>query len=98
MKAEYDSEADALQIDLVDDVTAYDWSDEPVIGTCWISVTPQRRVVAVELLSPRDRLEELVVAAERHDLDGEALVAAAKAALAAPDREVAIEVSSVARA
>jgi hypothetical protein len=50
-------------------------------------------VASVELLYPADNLELLAVAAERFDLDAEGLLAAARAALVAPDRAVTIELS-----
>jgi len=85
MKADYDSEADALSIDLgaaehCDDGVSMD-KDE----NCNLALL-NGQVVNVELLYPADNLELLGVAAERFDLDGQGLLAAAKAALAAPDR------------
>jgi hypothetical protein len=49
------------------------------------------RPASVELLYPADHLDLLPVAAERFDLDAEALLAAAQAALAAPDRPVTLD-------
>jgi hypothetical protein len=62
-----------------------------VVGSCHVAFTGDRPV-NVELLSPRDHLDSLAVAAERYALDGVALLAAAQAALAAPDQPVTLEI------
>jgi uncharacterized protein YuzE len=91
MKADYDSEANALLITLLekhsDDEENVD-ADEVCNVALW-----NGRVTSVELLYPADNLKLLRAAAERFDLDGEGLLAAARAALAAPDREVTIDLS-----
>ncbi|HEX6456104.1 MAG TPA: hypothetical protein VF009_06245 [Solirubrobacterales bacterium] len=92
MKADYDSEANALSIDLVqvdrwDDGDSVDEDEQ-----CNVAFS-QGRVVNVELLSPAKNLELLNAAAERFELDAEGLLAAAKAALAAPDRSVTLELT-----
>ena len=46
------------------------------------------------MLYPAQNLDLLKIAAERYDLDGAALIAAAQAALAAPDRLVELEVGA----
>ncbi len=51
------------------------------------------RPVSVGLLYPAKNLDLLEIAAERYELDGTALLAAAKAALAAPDRLVTMDLS-----
>jgi hypothetical protein len=56
------------------------------------------QAVAVELLGPERHLDLLEVAAERFDLDAMALIAAAQAALAAPDRVVSLDVAARAAA
>ncbi len=48
----------------------------------------------VSLLSPAKHLDLLDIAAERYELDGLALLAAAQAALAVPDRVVELEVAA----
>lgn len=88
MKADFDSEANALLIDLIgvkrcDDAVEID-------DTCCHVALWKGRVATIELLNPADHLEFLRRAAERFDLDSEALIAAAKAALAAPDRAVTV--------
>ncbi len=91
MKADYDSKANALSIDLVEP-RHWDYSEEvqPRVNVAIADGTP----VNVELLYPSIGLEEpLRAAAERYELDAEALIAAAQAAIAAPDRVVTLEVS-----
>jgi uncharacterized protein YuzE len=92
MRADYDSEADALSIDLleVDGWDAGKSVDEN--EHCNVEFS-KGRVANVELLYPAENLELLSLAAERFDLDAQGLRAAAEAALAAPDREVTIEFS-----
>ncbi len=90
MRAEYDSEADALSIDLIE-VTKWDRSDAIDGDYCTVALA-RGRPANVELLSPAAHLELLGVAAERHGLDAEALEAAARSALAAPDRTVVLDV------
>lgn len=90
MKADYDSEADALSIDLAG-VDRWD-RGEDVDGTfCHVAFSGDRPV-NVELLNPTDHLDLLAVTAERYELDGRVLLAAAQAALAAPDRPVTLDV------
>lgn len=90
MLADYDSEAKAIAITLITEPRAA--YGEEVGGGCIVAVDDDDRVVSVELLNPEDGLDPLVAAAARYGLDAEALLAAARAALAAPDREVRIEV------
>jgi uncharacterized protein YuzE len=93
MRAEYDSRADALAIDLVADPIAV--SGEGIDDRCTVALDAQGRAVSVELLYPGDGLEpSLGAAAERYGLDAEALIAAARSALAAPDREIVLEVGA----
>jgi hypothetical protein len=90
VKADYDSKANALSIDLAE-VDRWDDSKDVDETYCHIALR-KGRPVNVELLNPADQLDLLPLAAERFDLDAEALVAAAKAALAAPDRPVTLDV------
>ena len=90
MRAEYDSTADALSIDLIE-ATRWDGSDAIDDDYCTVALVGGRPA-NVELLSPAAHLELLAVAAERHSLDAEALEAAARSALAAPDRTVVLDV------
>lgn len=91
MRADYDSEANALSIDLVD---ASRWEGSEGVGD-QVNVTfADGKPVNVELLYPDLGLERpLRDAATRFDLDAEALIAAAQAAIAAPDRAVTVDVA-----
>lgn len=91
MKADYDSEANALSIDLVD---ARRWDDNEAVGQRVNVAIASGQPVNVELLYPNLGLQEpLQAAADRFELDAEALIAAAQAAIAAPDRVATVEVS-----
>jgi uncharacterized protein YuzE len=92
MKADYDSEANALLITLLEKHHSDDEENVDADEACNVALS-NGRVTSVELLYPADNLELLRAAAERFDLDGEGLLAAARAALAAPDREVTIDLS-----
>jgi hypothetical protein len=93
MRAEYDSEANALAIELV----AVDDERLPARGN---SVHERANVavvdgepVDVELLYPDLGIEgPLEAAADKYGLDLEALIAAARSALAAPDRSVVLDI------
>ena len=91
MRAEYDSHADALSIDLVS-VTSYRGALTIDDDYCTVALADGERAANVELLSPRNHLYLLTLAAERLSLDRLALQAAAKAALAAPDRPIDLTV------
>ena len=96
MRAEYDSQADALSIDVI--VTER-WDHGEGVDEDYCTVAfAKDRLANVELLSPRDHLDLLETAAGKYDLDAEMLRAAATAALAAPDRMVTLEVASRASA
>ena len=90
MRAQYDSQADALSIDLIE---AEEWDGSDAVDDTYCHVAlASGRPANVELLSPREHLELLAAAAERHGLDAQALEAAAQSALAAPDRTVVLDV------
>ena len=91
MKVDYDSEADALSIDLRVVHRCDDGDSVDEDGQCNVAFV-EGKVANVELLSPARHLDLLPVAAERFDLDAQALLAAAKAGLAAPDRHIVIYV------
>lgn len=92
MRALYDSEADALQIHIADGDYRVDY-DEDVGKRGSISLR-DGRAVALEVLSPTDSLEEdVATAAGEYGLDREELLAVARSALAAPDREVVVTVA-----
>jgi hypothetical protein len=86
MKADYDSEANAISIDLVD---VERWEYCEATGDRINVAIAGNRPVNIELLYPDLGIDEpLRIAADRYNLDAEALSAAARAALAAPDRPV----------
>lgn len=92
MRADFDSKANALSIDLVD---APRWEGSESVGQRVNVSFAEGKPVNVELLYPDMGLEgPLNDAAVRYDLDLEALVAAAKAAIAAPDRSVRLDVGA----
>jgi hypothetical protein len=91
MRADYDSEANALSIDLVD---ARRWEGAEGVGERVDVAFAGGKPVNVELLYPGLGLEQpLHAAADRFELDAEALIAAAQAAIAAPDRVVTVDVA-----
>jgi hypothetical protein len=90
VKADYDSRADALLIQLLSPGLC-DGAVEVDRFYCHAD-TRKGRVASSELLNPGDHLHLLKRAADRLGLDFEALRAAAEAALAAPDRPVTVEV------
>lgn len=91
MKADYDSEGDTIQIEL-EEVRRFGHGEDVMNGAVIVHVYEDRPVM-VDVIGTRRGFEEpLRVAAERYELDGEALVAAAQAALAAPDRPVRLDV------
>jgi hypothetical protein len=92
VKADYDSEANALLITLLDDARCDDGDSVDKQELCNVGLA-QGRVTSVELLYPTDNLDLLEGAAERFDLDVQGLLAAARAALAAPDRVVTLGLS-----
>jgi hypothetical protein len=92
MKADYDSEADAVLIEL-EEVDR--WDDDVRVDEehlCGVAVVG-KRPVAVTLRYPAEYIDLLRAAAKRFDLDTMALTATVQAALAAPDHEVTVEVN-----
>lgn len=90
MHADYDTEADALEI-VLKKVEHFDYEEPVVDGRCHVAFTNELPVY-VELLSPTQHLDLLAVTAERYDLDAEELLATAQAALAAPDHLVEVSI------
>ncbi|MGN6202653.1 MAG: hypothetical protein ACTHNY_09635 [Solirubrobacterales bacterium] len=91
MKADYDSKANAMLIQLLTPGLC-DGAVEIDETYCHVE-TRKGRVANIELLNPADHLHLLERTAERLGLDYQALLATAEAALAAPDREVTVEVA-----
>ena len=93
MRAEYDSEADALSID-IRDVEHWDgviWVDDDFCNIATENGVP----AAVELISPVERLDLLAKAAPKAGVEADKLIAAAKSAIAAADRTVSLDFSEV---
>lgn len=89
MRAEYDSQADALSIYLIQ-AEHWDGADEPIDDSfCQVALVGGQPA-NIELLAPADHLGLLDRAAERYGLDRQALRGTARAALEAPDRLVAV--------
>jgi hypothetical protein len=90
MRAEYDSEANAIAITLVEGARA-DSADR--VHPRAVVALDASAPVDVELLSPDEGIEEpLQSVAQKYSLDLEALKAATHSALDAPDRQVVLEV------
>ncbi|HEY6145109.1 MAG TPA: hypothetical protein VIV13_02455 [Solirubrobacterales bacterium] len=92
MKADYDTEANALLITLLEGRQSDDGVSVDEHELCNVALS-KGTVTSVELLYPVENLKLLRRAGERFDLDAEALLAAARAALAAPDRAVTLDLS-----
>jgi uncharacterized protein YuzE len=92
MRADYDSKADALDIELVrfELLEGEDSVDDTYCQVGFANGAP----ACIELLNPAEQLDLLSVVAERYELDGDTLLAAARAALAAPDRLVELKVGA----
>jgi hypothetical protein len=91
MRAEYDSDVNALSIDVLDreHLDVADPIDEWYCRVGLVDGKPAN----VELLDATDHLDLLGQAAERHNLDADELDAIARAAIALPDRVVTLEVA-----
>lgn len=91
MRADYDSKANAISIALGGEARA-ERADQ--VHSRAVVAVRDDRPVELQLLYPDLGVEEpLRAAAERYALDAEALIAAAQAALAAPDRSVTVDVA-----
>lgn len=88
MKADFDSEANALGIELTE-VDHWDDGDGFDEDYCNLGFS-KGRLVYIGLLCPADNLHLLEAVSEAYELDGDELIATAKAALAAPDHAVTI--------
>lgn len=96
MRADFDSEANAISIEL-QIVERFDYQEQVDDDYCNVGFA-NGQPVNVELLDPAEHLDLLETAAELYSLDSAALVAATQAALAAPDRVVSLEVAAPAAA
>lgn len=91
MRADYDKTADTIQIELqpVDQLDG-DIANIPgiLVGIC------DRKPVLIDVVGTETRIDErLRTVGERYELDAEALIAAARAALSAPNRAVTLDVA-----
>ena len=91
MRIDYDSQANALDIEITP-FKYFERQEQVHDSYCTVGFSGGQ-LVDVELLNPAEHLDLLDVVADRYDLDAEALLAAAKAGLAAPDRVVKLEVA-----
>lgn len=92
VKAEFDSEADALSIVLSE---VEHWDETVTVDDTYCHVAYSGgRPVNIELLSPAKSLYLLAAVAEETGAERDMVEAAAKAALSAPDRVVTIEFSA----
>lgn len=98
MKADYDSKGDTIQIDLLDPVGRVDYGDDRVDDWLVVSIRDGKPVRIDVIGTGGDLGASLRRAGDHYGLDSEALLAAAQAALAAPDREVVLNVGSSAAA
>ena len=94
MKTDYDSQANALGIELVE-VDRWDDGYEFDDDYCNLGFS-EGRLVYIGLLYPSQNLQLLEAVAESYDLDAGTVLAAARAALAAPDLVVTISEQAVA--
>jgi hypothetical protein len=93
MRADFDSRADTIQIEL-EPADRLDRDDASVDGTV-VGFLAERPVL-IDIIGSGTSIERrLEAVAERHGLDAEGLIAAARAALAAPDRTVTMDVALV---
>lgn len=88
MKADFDSEANALAIELIE-VDYWDDGDGFDEDYCNLGFS-KGRLAYIGLLCPSDNLHLLKAVSETYELDAEELVASARAALAVPDRVVTV--------
>ena len=91
MRAQYDSDANAISIEL-SRVEKADRADQ-VHARAVVAIRGDRPIELQLLYPDMGMAEPLAAAAARHGLDEEALAAAAAAALAAPDRAVSLDVA-----
>jgi len=90
MRADYDSKGDTIQIELVDRVDQVDYGDDGVDEWLIVGMLDGKPVRIDVIGTDGDTAESLRVAARKYDLDADALIAAAGAALSNPDRQVVL--------
>jgi len=94
MRADYDSEGDTIRIEWAK-LQRPAYGEDVENGAVIVSVHDDRPV-AIDVIGTRnhDFEKPLRTAAETYELDAEALIAIAHAALAAPDRPVRLDVGA----
>lgn len=95
MKADYDSQGDTIQIEL-QPVDRLEGGSDVIEGGKVIVGFYDGRPMMIDVIGTGDPGFEqpLRVAATRYDLDAEALIAISRAALAAPDRPVELDIGA----
>jgi hypothetical protein len=95
MKADYESRADTIQITLGDENCRLSGGSEEIESGRVIVSFSENHPALIDVIGTRNGFEEaLRVAAQRNELDAEALIAISRAALAAPDRPVELDVGA----
>jgi hypothetical protein len=95
MKADYESRADTIQITLGEEDRRLSGGSDVIENGRVIVSFSQNRPAMIDVIGAGNGFEEaLRVAAQRNELDAEALVAICRAALAAPDRPVLLDVGA----
>lgn len=92
MRADYDSQADTIQIELEPGLDRLDYDEVIQDGAVVVGFRDERPALVDVIDASADIDKPLRTAAERYGLDAEALIAAAQAAIAAPDRPVTLDV------
>jgi hypothetical protein len=91
MRADYDKAADTIQIELKS-VDRLDGDVANIPGVL-VGIRDQKPVLIDVVGTGADLEERLRAVGERFELDPEALIAAARAALSAPNRSVTLDVA-----
>jgi hypothetical protein len=92
MRADYDSKGDTIQIEL-EPSSRLDYGEDVENGSVIVGIRDERPVMVDVIGTGSDIQRPLRAAAKRYDLDAQALIAAAQAALAAPDRTITLDVA-----
>jgi len=92
MRADYDSEGQTLQIEL-EPAERLDGADDSIHDRVIVNLLDGRPVL-IEILGTTGLEESIAAVASAYELDREALTAAARSALAAPDRQVELQVAA----
>lgn len=90
MRGDFDTEANALAIDLIRSEHA-DYTEIVDETYCHVAMIGEE-AVNISLLAPAAHLDLLAVVAARYELDADELLATAQAALAAPDHLVEVSI------